>query len=160
VMDANQLKLAPQSFDVVWVIECSEHIDDKAGLLAACARSLTSGGRLALCAWLATENRTPEHAQLITEVSRGMLCPPLAIPSAYTRWMEAGGLHAIEVEDITARVQRTWTHCAALVERPEVKVMLKLLDNHTRAFVETFGTIHRAFAVGAMAYGMFTARKR
>src|SRR5262245_11376225 len=37
-MDASQLDLAPESFDVVWVIECSEHIDDKAGLLTACAR--------------------------------------------------------------------------------------------------------------------------
>src|SRR5262249_569448 len=125
-MDANRLDLAPESFEVVWVIECSEHIHDKAGLLAACARSLTPGGRLALCAWLAADDRTPEHAQLITEVCRGMLCPSLASRQEYTGWMEAGGLHAIEFEDITARVQRTWTDCAAIVKRPEVKVMLKL----------------------------------
>ena len=158
--DANNLDLAPESFDVVWVIECSEHIDDKAGLLASCARSLTPGGRLALCAWLAADHRTPEHSQLIAEVCQGMLCPSLASRNDYTGWMESGGLHRIEVEDITARVQQTWRHCAAIVERPEVKVMLKLMDARTRAFVQSFGTIHRAYAVGAMAYGMFTARKR
>lgn len=160
VMDANRLDLAPESFDVVWVIECSEHVDDKAGLLAACARVLAPGGRLALCAWLAADDRTPERDRLIAEVCEGMLCPSLSTRSDYTRWMEAAGLHAIEVEDVTVRVQRTWTHCAAIAERPEVKGLLKLMDSRTRAFVHSFGAIHRAYAVGAMVYGMFTARKR
>ena len=159
LMDANQLDLAPESFDVVWVVECSEHIDDKAGLLAGCVRALTPGGRLALCAWLATENPTAEHAQLIAEVCQGMLCPSLASQNDYNRWMEAGGLHAIEFEDVTGRVQPTWTRCAAIIERPEVKSLLKLMDNRTRDFVQAFGAIHRAYASGAMAYGMFTARK-
>src|SRR5262249_34166206 len=125
-MDASQLDLAPESFDVVWVIECSEHIDDKAGLLTACARLLTPGGRLALCAWLAADSRTPEHAQLIAEVCRGMLCPSLSSLTDYTRWMEEGGLHAIEVEEVTVRVERTWAHCAAIVRRPEIRILLKL----------------------------------
>jgi len=160
LMDANQLDLAPESFDVVWVVECSEHIDDKAGLLAGCSRALTPGGRLALCAWLATENPTAERAQLIAEVCQGMLCPSLGSQNDYNHWMEAGGLHAIEFEDVTGRVQRTWTRCAAIVERPEVKGLLKLMDSRTRDFVQTFGAMHRAYASGAMAYGMFIARKR
>ncbi|MBO0698333.1 MAG: methyltransferase domain-containing protein [Zavarzinella sp.] len=159
VVDANRLDLAPESFDVVWVIECSEHIDDKAGLLAACARVLGPGGRLALCAWLAADDRTPERDQLVAEVCEGMLCPSLSTRSDYTRWMEAAGLDVIEAEDVTVRVQRTWTHCAATAERPEVKGLLKLTDGRTRAFVHSFGAIHRAYAAGAMAYGMFTARK-
>src|SRR6516164_6753789 len=51
VMDANRLDLPPASFDVVWVVECSEHLADKAGFLGACARALRPGGKLALCAW-------------------------------------------------------------------------------------------------------------
>jgi tocopherol O-methyltransferase len=160
LMDANQLHLESESFDVVWMIECSEHIDDKSGLLAACARLLTPGGRLALCAWLAADNGKPEHSQLVADVCHGMLCPSLSCRNDYTQWMVATGLDAIEVEDITVRVQPTWKHCAAIVERPEVKVVLKLMDKRTRDFVQSFAAIHRAYAVGAMAYGMFTARKR
>jgi hypothetical protein len=32
-------------------------------------------------------------------------------------------------------------------------------DARLRRFAATFGLIHRAYAEGAMAYGMFTARK-
>jgi tocopherol O-methyltransferase len=76
VLDANHLDLAPESFEVVWVIECSEHLADKARFLASCARLLGSGGRLALCAWVVTERGIAEHRQLIAEACRGMLSIP------------------------------------------------------------------------------------
>jgi tocopherol O-methyltransferase len=159
VLDANRLDLPPGSFEVVWVVECSEHLADKARFLASCAQLLRPGGKLALCAWLAAERPAPEQARLIAEVCRGMLCPALASRHEYTHWMEAAGLEAVEVEDITGRVERTWTHCAAIVARPEVRAVRWLMDARTREFVQAFGAIHRAYAVGAMAYGMFTARK-
>jgi tocopherol O-methyltransferase len=158
VMDATQLDLDLESFDVVWIIECSEHIRDKAGLLASCARLLRPGGRLALCAWLASEHQPAEHAQLIAEVCHGMLCS-LASLGDYTRWMQAGGLHAVEAEDITEHVAQTWVHCTAIVERPEIKALLQLMDRRTRDFVHAFAAIYRAYAVGAMSYGLFTATK-
>ncbi len=158
-LDANRLDLPPESFDVVWVIECSEHLEDKARFLASCARLLRPGGRLALCAWLVGEPLTAEQAGLVTEVCRGMLCPSLASLRDYTRWMEAGGLDVMEADDITTHVARTWVHCAAIVERPEVKALLTLMDERTSGFVQAFGAMHRAYAIGAMAYGMFTARK-
>ena len=158
-LDANHLDLPPESFDVVWVIECSEHLADKARFLASSARLLQGGGKLALCAWLATDPCPPDNARLVAAVCRGMLCPSLASRNDYTRWMEAAHLEEIEAEDITDRVARTWTHCMAIVERPEIKVVLSFADAGTRAFVQAFAAIHRAYAVGAMAYGMFTARK-
>src|SRR5262249_11000503 len=150
---------APASFEVVWVVECSEHLADKARFLASCARLLRPGGKLALCAWLAADRPTPEQARLIAEVCRGMLCPALASRQEYTHWMEAAGLEAVEAAAIPGRVEQTWTHCAAIVARPEVRAVLWLMDARTREFVQAFGAIHRAYAVGAMAYGMFTARK-
>jgi tocopherol O-methyltransferase len=159
ILDANRLDLPPESFEVVWVIECSEHLADKARFLASCARLLKPGGGLALCAWLAADRPDAEQARLIAEVCRGMLCPALASRHEYTHWMEAAGLAAIDVADITGRVERTWTHCAAIVARPEVRTLLRLVDTRTRDFVQAFGAIRRAYAVGAMAYGMFTARK-
>jgi hypothetical protein len=73
--------------------------------------------------------------------------------------MRDGGLARIEAEDITRRVEETWARCAALVSRAEVRAALRLTDDRTRRFVETFPAMRQAYQKGAMAYGMFTARK-
>jgi hypothetical protein len=115
---------------------------------------------LALCAWLAAGPPTlPGHGRVLTEVCRGMLCPQLASARDYMGWMCAGGLGRIQFEDITRRVEVTWARCAAIAGRPEVKALLRAADERTRRFVESFAAIRRAYAEGAMAYGMFTARK-
>jgi tocopherol O-methyltransferase len=159
VMDANRLDLPPASFDVVWVIECSEHLADKARFLDSCARVLRPGGKLALCAWLAADAPRPEQTKLVAEVCRGMLCPSLASLRDYTTWMRAAGFGAVMAEDVTRHVERTWACCAAIVERPEIRALRWLMDEQTRAFVQAFAAIRRAYAEGAMAYGMFTANR-
>jgi tocopherol O-methyltransferase len=159
VLDANQLDLSAASFDVVWVIECSEHLVDKPRFIADCARLLRPGGKLALCAWLAADTPRPEQAQLIAQVCQGMLCPSLASLRQYTDWMDAAGFDDVVAEDITQHVQSTWTCCTALLERPEVQAFAWLLDEQTRAFIQAFAAIRLAYAEGTMAYGMFTARR-
>jgi tocopherol O-methyltransferase len=159
VMDANQLGFPAATFDVVWVIECSEHLEDKEAFVRSCARVLRPGGRLALCAWLSTASGRPEHAQLVDEVCQGMLCPSLASAAEYLAWMRAAGFERASFDDITRRVGRTWEHCSAIVERPEMRALRWLMDERTRAFVLSFAAMRRAYAEGAMAYGMFTAHK-
>ncbi|MDQ3802779.1 MAG: methyltransferase domain-containing protein [Acidobacteriota bacterium] len=160
VGDANRLQFEAESFDVVWVVECSEHLADKARFIESCARVLKPGGVLALCAWLrADPHARPEHARLVADVCRGMLCPQLASMRDYTGWMSDSGFTRIEAEDVTRRVEETWARCSALVSRAEVKATLRLSDERTRRFVKTFPAIRRAYAEGAMAYGMFAARK-
>ncbi|HZY89861.1 MAG TPA: methyltransferase domain-containing protein [Gemmataceae bacterium] len=157
VADANRLELPAGSFDAVWVIECSEHLTDKAAFLRSCARLLRSGGRLALCAWLANEGGG--HASLVREVCRAMLCPSLASLGDYVRWAEAAGFADVRAEDVTRRVERTWVHCLAILEHPDVQAAWPHLDAATRDFLGVFGTMRRAYANGAMGYAMFTARK-
>jgi tocopherol O-methyltransferase len=160
VLDANRLDLPAASFDVVWVIECSEHLADKARFIESCARVLRPGGRLALCAWLAAApDGRPGEAELVEEVCRGMLCPSLARLEDYAGWMRASGLEVTAADDITHRVARTWDYCGALTGRPEIQALLLVADRRTREFVKAFGAIRRAYAEGAMRYGMFTARK-
>lgn len=160
VADANRLDFKPESFDAVWVVECSEHLADKARFVESCARVLRPGGVLALCAWLRAERYAlPEHARLVAQVCRGMLCPHLASERDYRGWMRDCGFARIEAEDITRRVERTWGRCAELVGRPEVRAVLRATDRRTRDFVETFPLMRRAYREGAMAYGMFAATK-
>lgn len=160
VADANHLDFARESVDVVWVIECSEHLTDKARFIPRCAHVLKPGGVLALCAWLTTaKSDSPTHERLVEVVCRGMLCPHLASMSDYTGWMRTSGFERIEAEEITGNVRETWARCAALARRKEVRALLKASDARTRRFVESFSAIQQAYEVGAMGYGMFTARK-
>jgi tocopherol O-methyltransferase len=158
VLDANRLDLADSSFDVVWCIECSEHLETKTKFFQDCARVLRPGGRLALCAWLAGEGPGADPG-LVAEVCHGMLCPSLGSRSEHVRWMSDAGFEAIEAEDLTRRVEKTWELCEAILDEPQVQVLLPSVDEHTRDFLNSFGTMRRAYATGAMAYGMFTARK-
>jgi tocopherol O-methyltransferase len=160
VMDANRLTLPPERFDAVWVIECSEHLADKRRFLAACACLLRPSGVLALCAWLVAEDlRSMAQARLIAEVASGMLCPSLASKRDYVRWMRASGFAHIEAEDLTRRVEPTWVYCTALARHPAVRALLRASDVRLQRFVATFEAMCRAYAEGAMAYGLFTARK-
>ena len=160
VMDANHLDLPPQSFDAVWIIESSEHLHDKRRFIESCARVLRPGGALALCAWLFADRfKRPDHERLVAEVCRGMLCPSLASMPDYIAWMRAAGFEAIEAEDITSNIQKTWTLCSALIRKPAVtRLLSRLGDPSTRRFIRAFAAIRRAYAKGAMSYGMFTAR--
>ena len=158
VMDANDLSLPAEGFDAVWIIECSEHIMHKERFMKNCARALKPGGVIALCAWLAS-NKTDEHERLVQEVCDGMLCPSLATLNDYVRWMRVSGFGEIEAEEITRHVEKTWAHCIRLARRPEIKALLHLTNQSTRRFVKSFAAIQRAYSVGAMSYGMFTARK-
>jgi tocopherol O-methyltransferase len=159
VHDANRLDLPPESFDAVWIIECSEHLEDKPGFFRSCARVLKPGGRLALCAWLGNPDRGPLHAALVTEVCRGMLCPSLASLDDHVRWMQAAGFEEVEAEDVTRRVEKTWVLCEAILHGPEIGPLLPAVDESTRDFLGVFGTMRRAYATGAMGYGMFTASR-
>ena len=160
VMDANQLALLPESFDAVWIIECSEHLFDKPRFIETCARLLRPGGVLALCAWLvAADLRSVAQARLIAEVASGMLCLSLASRRDYVSWIWAGGFAHVEAEDLTQRVEPTWVYGTALVRHPAVRALLWVSDVHLQRFVATFEAMRRAYAEGAMAYGLFTAWK-
>jgi tocopherol O-methyltransferase len=123
------------------------------------ALGLRPGGKLALCAWLAADAPHPEQARLVAAVCRGMLCPSLASRKDYAGWMRVAGFEDIAAEDLTRHVGRTWDYCSAIVERPEVRALRWLMDERTRAFLQAFAAIRRAYAEGAMAYGMFSGRR-
>jgi tocopherol O-methyltransferase len=159
IHDANHLDFPPASFDVVWIIECSEHLEDKARFINACASVLKPGGKIALCAWLDAASGRPGDAELVQEVCHGMLCPSLATAADYTGWMRTAGFEDVAFEDITRHVEKTWDLCLAVVERPTMRALRWLMDRKTKAFILSFQAIRRAFSEGAMSYGMFTARK-
>lgn len=160
VFDANDLGSLGESFDAVWVIECSEHLMHKERFISDCSAVLQRGGRLALCAWLRGESLNwPGGEQLVAEVCREMLCPHLGSMQDYLRWIRAAGLDPLEALDITRQVKETWTLVEAIVGRQEIRALIDTADDRTRRFVEAISLMRRAFDSGAMSYGMLAAIK-
>ena len=80
-VDAEQAEFPAESFDVVWSIECTEHLYDKARFFRRAAEWLRPGGRMAICAWLAGE--ALEHR---TRFAKCMMCAKV---SSALRWARA-----------------------------------------------------------------------
>jgi tocopherol O-methyltransferase len=158
--DAEEVKLEPHSFDVVWSVECTEHLFDKPRFFERAADWLKPGGRMAICAWLAgTEPLDESRTKQVYDVCEGFLCPSLGTAEEYEHWMTSAGLVLQSREDWTERVWKTWQICKERVERTRVRWLARLLDRETVMFLDRFDTILRAYQTGAMQYGCFVARR-
>lgn len=159
VEDANQLNAKPDAYDVVWTIECSEHLFDKPHFIASCAQALKPGGRLAICTWLAGENLDADRQRTVNEVCRGMLCPSLGTMRDYVAWMQESGLELRCADDVTSHVAQTWKLCHPILNFPLVRAFLARSGKRIHEFASSFKSIDDAYATGAMAYGMIVAVK-
>jgi tocopherol O-methyltransferase len=160
VQDANQWQPDPASADVVWIMESSEHFRDKPGFFERCACALKPGGVLAVCAWLRRDGPLrQDDQQLVNTIAEAMLSASLDSLSDYRRWMCDAGLHVTVAEDITRQVEPTWSHCARIGENPAIRFFLRFTAGPTQRFVRSFPLMKQAYAQGAMAFGLFVAKK-
>lgn len=155
--DAEAIHFPPASFDVVWNVECSEHLFDKPAFFRRAADWLRPGGRVALCAWLAGDAPHAQHEAL--RVCQGFLCPSLGTADDYHDWLTAAGLHVHTFADLTAQVGPTWDICIRRVRTSGVGLLARLAGQKMRAFLDHFATLGNAYRSGAMRYGLFVAEK-
>jgi tocopherol O-methyltransferase len=155
--DAESVSFPPASFDVVWNVECSEHLFDKPAFFRRAAGWLRPGGRVALCAWLAGDG--PGAEAEVLAVCEGFLCPSLGTAEDYQGWVEAAGLVNRAFADLTPQVARTWEVCIRRVRTSGMGRLTWLGGRETRSFVERFTTLLGAYRSGAMRYGLFVAEK-
>jgi hypothetical protein len=92
-------------------------------------------------------------------IGEAMLSASLDGLSDYRRWMIDAGLTDVTAEDITRYVERTWDRCSRLAQRPLIRHLLRFTSAATRRFVRSFPLMTQAYAEGAMAFGLFVARK-
>jgi len=160
VKDANLWQPAPASFDVVWIMESSEHFPDKKHFFERCAVALKPGGTLAVCAWLRRDGPLPPDEQtLVSTIAEAMMSASLDSLSSYREWMRDAGLTVTVAEDITRHVERTWAHCARIGANPILKFLVRFTGGPTRRFVKAFPLMQEAYSSGAMAFGLFVAKK-
>ncbi len=158
--DAEAVDLPQASADIVWSVECTEHLFDKPAFFRRAAGWLKPGGRMAICAWLAGKNvGTDAQRQRVYDVCEGFFCPSLGATEDYRNWMTDAGLVMEHELDWTSQVTRTWEICRDRVEKTRVKRLARWIDRDQHMFLDRFQTILDAYLTGAMAYGAFVARK-
>jgi tocopherol O-methyltransferase len=150
----------PASVDVIWIMESSEHFRNKGDFFRRCASALKPGGILAVCAWLRGEQSSSDREQkLVATVARAMFSASLDTLTQYAAWVRAANLKVETAEDITRNIAPTWQYCSRLIDRWPLKWLVNFADEPTRRFVKSFPLMTQAYATGAMAYGLFVARK-
>jgi len=160
VSDANLWQPEPASFDVVWIMESSEHFPDKKHFFERCAIALKPGGTLAVCAWLRRDGPMPPGEQtLVATIAEAMMSASLDSLTSYSEWMREAGLTVTAADDITRHVERTWAHCSRIGQNPVVKFFVRFTGGPTRRFVKAFQLMQEAYSSGAMAFGLFVAKK-
>ncbi len=157
--DATALPFARETFDLVWVIECLEHLTDKPRFLRASASLLRPGGRLALCSWQRAAGDSDAREQ-VEAVCDAFLCPGLATVAEYRSWCEAAGLEIIYNEDLTTAVRRTWDVLIGRFSGWWMAPLRPLLPRDLRRFLAGFNAIARAYDSGAMSYGLWIAARQ
>ncbi len=158
--DAEQVDFPAESFDVVWSVECTEHLFDKPRFFQRAASWVRPGGTMAICAWLAGDGELDDgQRQQVYDVCEGFFCPSLGTMDDYAGWMQSAGLVMTSCEDWTKRVARTWEICRDRVRRSRVRWLARLIDRETVMFLDRFDTILNAYRSGAMKYGCFVAVK-
>jgi tocopherol O-methyltransferase len=157
--DAESFDELSHAFDIVWSVECTEHLFDKSGFFRRVASWLRPGGRTAICAWLASaEPHTPEAAKQLYDVCEGFLCPSLGTAEEYQSWIAEAGLKPLSFLDLSEKVTRTWEICYERVRRSRVRLLAGIAGPSMVRFIDRFETILNAYRTGAMRYGYFIAQ--
>ena len=155
--DAELIEFPYESADIVWSIECTEHLFDKPQFFNRAARWLKPGGRFA---WLAGDSPlTNQQTDQVLRVCEGMFCPSLGNQADYVSWFEQSGLRVVDTGIWTRQVEQTWEICRKRVERTGVRYLAKVLGQNHVLFLDHFDAILNAYKSGAMEYGYFVAEK-
>jgi tocopherol O-methyltransferase len=160
VADAEQPWAFPaNSFDMVWSIECLEHIEHRSHVVCEAYRVLKPGSRMLVSSWLAGEQTTLEAINLRRAVQHGMLCAPFETAAEHIQRFQSAGFTEVQSYLVTANVLRTWDICLEMRDHPVLKGLSRILGEDVHAFTNSFPTLRQAYQNGAMEYGLFSARK-
>jgi tocopherol O-methyltransferase len=147
-------------FDRAYAIESSEHMEDKQRFFDEAARTLRPGGRLVICAWLARPAASAWQVRhLLEPICREGRLPGLAELAEYHGFARRAGFVVGPVDQLGARVARTWSVCARrLIGRlfTDRRYVQFLLDRRqgNRIFALTVLRMWLALRTGAMQYAL------
>jgi len=158
--DAEAVVFPESAYDVMWSVECTEHLFDKPAFFKRAAKWLRPGGRMAICVWFEGDDTSqPGHRELVEEVCTRFVCPSLGTRVDYERWLTAVGLKVTHNVNWTDRSAKTWEICKQRVDRFHIRKVAQVLDKDQVVFIDGFETLLKAYRTGAMVYGAIVAEK-
>ncbi len=144
------------AFDAAIAVESLSHMEDRERAFAELGRVVRPGGHVVVVDWLAAERVRPAARRwLLDPIAVEGRLPRLSTASRYSALLEAAGFTVTAVEDLSARVWRTWVVVgrrllARLARDAEARRFLLSGRNPERAFALSIVRIPVAYRVGAM----------
>jgi cyclopropane fatty-acyl-phospholipid synthase-like methyltransferase len=155
------------TFDLVWIMEASHCIEDKAALFQECYRVLKGGGMLAMCDLISLKSLPFLKGWLyfFANLKEALFAPkvwgPAYIPSMGTLCdcMVGAGFSKVEVIDITAKVRPTLRHWRENALRFRDGEASEFNRRNADEFARGCENLEKSFQDGFMGYGMLFAHK-
>lgn len=158
--DAEKIEFEAKSFDVLWSVECTEHLYDKARFFMKAGEWVRPGGRIAIVVWFQGRNpRRPGHEKRVEELCQRFVCPSFATVAEYSSWLTAAGFSSIAHHDWTEHAARTWKICKERVKKTRVDHLAKWISREQVDFINGFDKLIEAFEDGDMEYGALVAHR-
>lgn len=157
--------LPSESFDALYGIECVSHMADPEAFARQSARVLRAGGRLVVCAWVASEQASMRQVRhLLEPICREGRLAHLSTAREYVALLERAGVAVTDFQDLSTRVYRTWPIVIRrtflrLASRPHYLRYLLSTRSTNRIFLVTMFRLWIAYRTGAIRYCLFKAHK-
>ncbi len=160
--DFLESELPSHSFDAALAIESLSHMPDLDATLREVRRILRPGAPFVACVWLAGDDSSGwRERHLLEPIRREGRLTRLATAGELEAALHDAGFTVEGVDDVTRDVRRTWSVVvgrviARLARDPEARRVV--MAGGEAVFARTIARIWVAYRVGAMRYGIFTAR--